>query len=194
MKNDLFNQRYRIQSNRLQGWDYSRAGLYFVTICTKDHMCLFGDISNGEIRLSAVGEIVADEWQKTERIRPNVKLDESVIMLNHIHGIIQILSDPTPADVDTGHCPTSGDDVAVETPRRGAHKETPHRGVSTDGLQPSYWWKPNSLGSIIGQFKSVCTKRIRKMRYRDFAWQPRFYDRIIRNHDPEFNKEVQHLG
>ena len=41
--------------------------------------------------------------------------------------------------------------------------------------------KPNSLGSIIGQFKSVTTKRIRKMGYSDFGWQSRFHDHIIRN-------------
>jgi len=56
----------------------------------------------------------------------------------------------------------------------GASHETPHRGVSTGG------WKSGSLGAIVGQFKSVCTKRIRAGGY-DFAWQPRYFDRVIRN-------------
>ncbi len=61
----------------------------------------------------------------------------------------------------------------VETPRREV--ETPRRGVSTKA------WKPNSLGSILNQFKSVCTKRIRLACDPDFAWQSRFYDHIIRD-------------
>lgn len=53
--------------------------------------------------------------------------------------------------------------------------ETRRRGVSTNK------WKPNSLGSILNQFKSVCTKNIWKIGYHDFCWQPRFYDSLIRD-------------
>ncbi|MCX7840424.1 MAG: hypothetical protein N2559_13375, partial [Anaerolineae bacterium] len=75
-----------------------------------------------------------------------------------------------------------GDDDA----RRGGMVETPCRGVSTTTtttttMAASAAWKSNSLGAIIGQFKSVCTKRIWRAGYRDFAWQARFYDHIIRN-------------
>ncbi len=91
------------------------------------------------------------KWQKTQNIRPNVILDEFVVMPNHIHGILIITRK-----------------ISVGTPRRD---------VPT---LPS-----NSLGSIIGQFKSVCTKRIRKMGFGEFAWQGRFYDHIIQN-DREF--------
>ena len=76
-------------------------------------------------------------------------------MPNHIHGIINIRKKP---------------DSSVETSRWD---------VSTIA-QPSRL-KPNSLGSIIGQFKSVCTKRVWSEGFCDFAWQPRFYDHIIRN-------------
>jgi putative transposase len=59
--------------------------------------------------------------------------------------------------------------------------ETPRRGVSTNA------WKPNSLGAIVNQIKSVCTKRIRAAGYPDFAWQARFHDHIIRD-EPELNR------
>ena len=152
----LFQNQYRIESTRLREWDYSRAGLYFVTICTRDRAHFFGEIVAGEMQLSPIGEIVAEEWQKTPQIRPNVELDASVVMPNHLHGIVGI----------TYQIPN------VETFRRN---------VSTDPNAPTARLQPNPLGSIIGQFKSVCTKRIWAAGFRDFAWQTRFYDHIIRD-------------
>jgi REP element-mobilizing transposase RayT len=155
-----FQNKYRIESTRLRGWDYSNPGLYFVTIVTRDRFAWFGKIVNGAMVLSPSGEIVAEEWQKTAVIRPAVHLDAWVVMPDHVHGII---------------IKTAADD-GVETPRRGV--STPRRGVST--VTPNNW-QPNSLGSIVNQFKSICTKRIRAAGYTDFAWQSRFYDHIIRN-------------
>ncbi len=86
----LFQNQYRIESARLQGWDYSRAGLYFITICAHDRAHFFGEISAGEMKLSPIGEIVAEEWQKTPQIRSNVELDAWVVMPNHLHGIVGI--------------------------------------------------------------------------------------------------------
>ncbi len=226
MNQSLFRNRYRIPSTRLPGWDYSASGLYFVTLCVKDRRPCLAEVVNGEVCLSAIGEIVAEEWVRTAQIRPYVMLDAWVIMPNHLHGIIGITA-PDDAMV-----------VVVETPRRGVYTTpTPHQGVSTtptpfqdafaiptprrdgpvtptpfqdasttptprrDGpvtptpcadvstaattaaktAAASAAWKSQSLGAIIGQFKSVCTKRIWAAGYRDFAWQPRFYDRIVRN-------------
>lgn len=78
------------RSIRLKGYDYSQEGAYFITICTHDRECLFGEIVNGEMRLNPFGEIVRDEWLKTPTIRPNIELAEWVIMPNHIHGIVII--------------------------------------------------------------------------------------------------------
>ena len=111
----------------------------------------FGDIEKGLIQYSNEGKIVNEEWLKTMQIRPYVVLDEYVVMPNHIHGIITLLKDSE------------------------LRHETTHRVVSTNQSL-----KPNSLGSIIGQFKSKCTKRIWKFN-NGFKWQSRFHDRIIRN-------------
>ena len=156
----LFKNEYRIESTRLRGWDYSGAGWYFVTICTRGRECVFGDVVNGEMRLSSVGEIVADEWRKTPTIRPNVELDEWIVMPNHLHGIIVIT-------------------YPVETTRRVVSTELSRRVVST--RQQSSRLLSNSLGSIIGQIKSVCTKRIRLSGCHEFDWQERFHDEIIWN-------------
>ncbi len=64
--------------------------------------------------------------------------------------------------------------------------ETPQRGVSTG---TALNWKPDSLGAIENQFKSACTKRIRAAGYREFGWQRRFYDHIIRDEE-----SLLHIG
>jgi putative transposase len=151
-----FGNKYRIESSRLKDWDYSIPWWYYVTICTKHFRNWFGDVKDGKMILNELGKIVEEEWLKTKEIRSIVDLNYYIVMPNHFHGNIIIMD--------------------VETSRRDVSKEyeTGQRPVSTQ-LQP------NSLGSIIGQFKSICTKRIHKLGYEQFQWQPRFYDHIIRN-------------
>jgi len=172
----LFVGKYRVESARLKGWDYSSKGYYSVTICTGNRRHYFGKIVNGKMGLSEMGQIIQDEWQKTGIIRKNVKLDEFVVMPNHIHGILVIES------------------IVVETPRRGVSTNDLPRSTndlprSTNDLPPSSNnpvfprdnnnWGPNTLGSIINQFKSVSTKRIRLIGHEYFEWQQRYYDQII---------------
>jgi REP element-mobilizing transposase RayT len=74
----------------LKGYDYSQAGLYFVTICVQNRHCLFGKITNNEMILNEYGKIAYNEWVKTPNIRSNIQLDVFIVMPNHIHGIIVI--------------------------------------------------------------------------------------------------------
>lgn len=76
------------RSIRLQGYDYSQAGAYFITICTHTRECLFGDIVDGKMRLNDTGRMVAEEWLKTAEIRDEIELGEWVVMPNHFHGIL----------------------------------------------------------------------------------------------------------
>jgi len=167
-----FKNRYRIPSARMRGWDYAREGFYFVTICVKDRLPCLAKILQGEVHLSSIGEIIAEEWEKTAEIRKNVELDTWIIMPDHVHGILAIVH-PDTINRETPRRETE------ETPRR-ENVETPRRGVSTPNAA-AYAWKPNSLGSIIGQFKSKTTKRIRAVGDCYFTWQSRFYDHIIRD-------------
>jgi putative transposase len=148
-----FRDRYRVESARLPGWDYRTAGWYFVTVCTKDRIPFFGRVVDGDVILSRMGEIVTEEWQRTPEVRPNVVLDEWILMPNHLHGIIVIVDTPDP----------------VETPRRGVSTTTGQRLMA------------GSLGAIMGQIKSVCTKRIWAAGDTDFGWQSRFHEHIIRD-------------
>ena len=148
----LYKNKYRIESARLTGWDYSGNGCYFVTICTRNRQCFFGTVIKGQMQLSAIGRIVAEEWGKTAEIRSSIELDQWVIMPNHFHAIVILKSESTGAK--TSYPPIS------------------------NGLPQL---KSNSLGALVGQFKSACTRRIWAMGHQEFAWQPRFHDRIIRD-------------
>lgn len=87
----LFNPEiHHRRSIRLKEYDYAQPGAYFVTICTNNHSCIFGDVVKEKVELSLFGLIVKDEWLRTPTIRPEVKLDEYVIMPNHFHSIIFI--------------------------------------------------------------------------------------------------------
>ncbi|MBF0597335.1 transposase [Faecalibacter rhinopitheci] len=79
------------RSIRLAGYDYSQAGLYFVTLVCQDRAHLFGAIKDGIMHLNDIGQIAADEWLHTQEVRDNVVLHEFIVMPNHIHGIIEIL-------------------------------------------------------------------------------------------------------
>ena len=82
--------RHRRHSIRLRGYDYAQAGAYFVTICTQDRGCLFGEIVDVEVRPNDIGAIVREEWFRSADIRQEIELlpDEFVVMPNHIHGIV----------------------------------------------------------------------------------------------------------
>jgi len=153
----LYNNRYRIESTRLKGYDYSQDGCYFVTICTFHMHCYFGEVISGEIKLSDIGRVVEEEWNRNAIVRQNVELDEWIIMPNHIHGIIRI----------------NDSSIDVDTRRKERSPNVKRRPMSK--------MQKNSLGSIINQFKGVCKKRIVGLGYSEFAWQPRYHDRIIRD-------------
>jgi REP element-mobilizing transposase RayT len=66
------------RSLRLKGYDYTEAGVYFVTVCTKNRDCLFGDVVEGEVRLNVYGEIVSKCWRAIPEHSLQVQLDEFV--------------------------------------------------------------------------------------------------------------------
>lgn len=81
---------------RLEGYDYSNAGAYFITICTQKGLHLFGEIENDvgqglcSCRLTTTGEVVVKEWYSLIEKYPNTIFDNFVVMPNHVHAIIVI--------------------------------------------------------------------------------------------------------
>ena len=81
-------EKHHRRSIRLKEYDYSGSGAYFVTICTHNRECLFGEIVDGEIRLSKIGEIVESEWKRSFDIRDEIRSDVYQVMPNHFHAIV----------------------------------------------------------------------------------------------------------
>ena len=91
MENNNFTKnKRRVQSMRLKYWNYSENGYYFVTICAKNKIEYFGKIKNGKMILNEYGKIAKKYWIEIPKHFLDVKIDEFVIMPNHIHGIIII--------------------------------------------------------------------------------------------------------
>jgi REP element-mobilizing transposase RayT len=179
---ELFKNKYRIASARLQNWNYANEGMYFVTICTKNRENYFGNIdSKGIFKPTEIGEIAYSEWFNAINIRPdmNLKLGEFVVMPNHVHGIIIIGENDFNAGLSGSlvinvrgamHCASNIDIGIID--------------CETIENNPEYknQFAPQSknLSSIIRGYKSSVTTFARKNGI-DFGWQPLFYEHIIRS-------------
>ncbi len=78
------------KSIRLKEYDYSQAGAYFVTVCTKHREILFGDIQGDGVRLNPLGLAVKECWERLPQHYSFLELDAFTVMPNHIHGIVMI--------------------------------------------------------------------------------------------------------
>lgn len=164
---DKFKNKYKINSTRLKNYNYSQHGIYFITICVKNRKNYFGEIANGKMTLSEIGKIADQFWQEIPKHFPSVKLDKYQIMPDHLHGIIEILYKQINGS-ETHHCYVSKSNTFHQL-------------------------KSGSLPVIIRSFKSVVAKTARKQFPKvEFNWQPRFYDRIIRN-EIELNKIREYI-
>lgn len=129
----------------------------------------FGEIANGEMKLSEIGKIVESEWLKTDKIRDNVKVNRFIVMPNHLHGIIVI--------ENRRDALYASQNALQSSPPQSRRLQ----GVSTDeNYKNKFGPQSNNLSAIIRGFKGASTKRIREI-FPSFQWQPRFYDCIIRN-------------
>jgi REP element-mobilizing transposase RayT len=145
-------------SIRLPDFDYTASAAYFLTLVARGREELFGSIVDTAIQLSPIGEIVREEWLRSTDVRPEVELDEFVVMPNHLHGIVIF------------HRDLSARDTRVLEPT-GAHSRAP--------LQRA----PRSLGSFISGFKATATRRVRRLRLADERpiFQRNYFERVIRN-------------
>jgi len=180
---DKFQNKYRIASARLPGWNYGWNASYFISICTKDRECFFGEIVNGEMNLSKTGVIADLMWYEIKNHAKGVELDEFIVMPNHVHGIITlngederpptILNANGDSNVETRHAlsPKKQNDNSIV--------ETRHA-LSLPAQQRFQNQGKNTISSIVGGYKAAVTKHANRLKF-DFAWQPRFHDHIIRD-------------
>jgi Transposase and inactivated derivatives len=156
------------RSVRLKEYDYSMPGEYFITICTKEKECLFGDVVEEEMKHSQIGVIATHCWEEIPRHFQSVELDECVVMPNHVHGII-IITD------------------RVENVR--------HVGIQhVESLRKNSYQHivAGSIGVIVRSFKSAVSRLCHLNGHFQFTWQPNYYDRIIRD-EKELNNIREYI-
>jgi REP element-mobilizing transposase RayT len=86
-------QKHHRRPIRLQGYDYARAGVYYVTIVAQNRENLFGEIVDASMRLNEFGQVAAETWEWLALQYPYVELGAWVVMPNHLHGIIILNED-----------------------------------------------------------------------------------------------------
>jgi len=166
--NDYDGLPYR-KSNRLSERDYTKPGQYFITICTKDRNPFFGEIRNGFIGLKNPGCIVWKVWNKIPERFESVMIESFIVMPNHAHGIIRIK--------DTGEKMQNTADAMNRVLTEP--EELNESGGVAKRKNPMLY--KNHLGRVVRWFKGRCTREIRNLGINEFAWHPRYHDRIIRN-------------
>jgi len=77
---DKFQNIYRIESARLKNWDYGRNAWYYVTICTGQRICFFGDITDGKMKYSPAGDIARQLWIEIPNQFGYANLDEFIVI------------------------------------------------------------------------------------------------------------------
>ncbi len=181
----LYKDKYRVESTRLPGWDYSSPGAYFVTICTKKRKCFFGEIIDGKMNLSEMGEIANQYWIEIPDHFDNICLDKFVIMPNHIHGIL-FINDKKNGRIDRPH---SRRDAINRVSTIGNTNDTNHtNGGATGYYNPMIH---QNISKIIRWYKGRTSFEIRKNNP-EFAWQSRFHDHVIRDEN-ELNRIRQYI-
>ena len=173
-----FKNKYRIPSARLENWNYAAAGSYFITICTRNRAHYFGEIVGDEMQLTELGKIAETEWLKTIDMRPdmNLEMGEFIVMPNHFHAIIII------GDNEFNRGEGGGNGGGRDAMHRVSTSGTTGA-VATSSSNGGNTFGPQSknLASILRGFKSAVTTQARKMGDKNFEWQERYHDHIIRN-------------
>ncbi len=159
------------RSIRMQAYDYSQPGAYFVTVVTSGRECLFGKVIDGGMSTNAAGNIVRHEWENLPQHFPFLELGAFVVMPNHFHGIL-VIRPPVGATRPDPTLALSGKEsfplMTTDGPEGSPLQSGPRRG---------------SLGAIIAQFKPRVTKRIWKLpgMHGRPVWQRNYYEHVIRD-------------
>jgi putative transposase len=148
----------RRRSIRLVAYNYSLPGAYFVTICIKDRKSILGNIKNGNVDLSPIGEIAHQCWKEIPNHFNYVELDAYIVMPNHLHGIIILNKDCR----------------GVQLNARKKKTSNFYKSISPERV---------TLSVIIRTYKAAVTTKCRKRKYHFLEWQRNYYEHIVRNED-----------
>ena len=175
------------RSIRLKGYDYSKAGLYFITICVKNHQCLFGNIVENKIILNDAGYMVEKWYYELENKYPDKKCREMIVMPNHFHCIVEntkimnkhgmSIRDVNGTTIRDAHVGTSlhGRPKTNEQILKPQYVINNKKYIATIG-DTMDWFKTMTTNEYIHGVKIYNWKRFDKK-----LWQRNYWEHIIRN-------------
>ena len=187
MKTDKYNPDiHHRRSIRLKGYDYSRSGLYFITLCVVDRICVFGNIVDGKMQLNDIGRLVEEEWLNTVDVRNgDVRLHNYIVMPNHFHAIIEIcecrgelhspqilMNTDNVGEYAMGECECRGESYSPQI------LNTDNVGECEKGEcdSPLRMKSPSkTVGAIVRGFKGAVSRQLGYS-----VWQRNYYEHIIR--------------
>jgi putative transposase len=184
---DKYKGIYRGQTFRLQHWDYGSEGLYFITICTQNREHFFGEINDGNMILSEIGDMAHKNWIEITNQYSFIKLGNFVIMPNHVHGILEI-----DKSVDNIGTVDNCRDAINRVPTIINPNDSPNSNEINGGFagikNPMFH---ENISRVIRWYKGRCSFEMRKINP-NFKWQSLFHDHVIRNQQA-FKKIQQYI-
>lgn len=174
-------------SIRLKGYDYTREGGYYFTICCHQRRCLLGEIKDGAMHLNLVGATVKAVWDSLPRHFPFIELDAFVVMPNHVHGIIVITDSPGNYNLNRNYnrnlnCRGEAFVPITENSQPESFYTNASPFLGCNDTSPPGGTQSGSIGAILQNFKSVATRRVNRItRNSGTLWQRNYHEEIIRN-------------
>ena len=175
------------RSIRLTGHDYSQSGLYFITLCTIDRTCMFGNVVEGKMQLNDIGQLVEQEWLNTIKIRhDDVRLHNYIVMPNHFHAIIEIRRGES-------HSPQSHSSQS-HLSQSDSPSITNECNINENDLPQRMKSPSKTVGATVRGFKGAISRQLGYS-----IWQRNYYEHIIRTdasyrHISNYIKTIQQNG
>jgi REP element-mobilizing transposase RayT len=189
MMNNILPSR---RSLRLKGYDYSKSGLYFITLCVQHRQHLFGKFVEKDLELNGAGKMVERWYFEMQNKYPNIRCHEMVVMPNHFHCIIEITvgnaPDNTVTDAHVG-APLRGRPNNAPVPNTNTNMESPNNPESNQNPYGPDNKKYNAtIGDMMDWFKTMTTneyirgvKKFDWQRFNGKLWQRNYWEHIIRD-------------
>ena len=173
MTNKYNQDTHHRRSIRLKGYDYSQSGLYFITLCTVDRTCMFGNVVEGKMQLNDIGQLVEQEWLNTINIRhDNVRLHNYIVMPNHFHAIIEIRRGESHSP--QSHSPYSHSSQS-HLSQSNSSSITNECNINGKDLPRRMKSPSKTVGAIVRGFKGAVSRQLGYS-----IWQRNYYEHIIR--------------
>jgi putative transposase len=143
---------------RLEGYDYSTPGAYFITICCEKKKLLFGTVCDGGVLLNSLGEIASAELPGIGQ-HHNAHVDTFIVMPSHVHAVVFL--DPA---------------LIHESLRVPGGPRAAPTGALRD---------PPALGTVVGMYKQAVSRAVRRVvgDPKLVVWQRGYYEHVIRDED-----------